>query len=340
MVDVISAARLRVHRPGLAVVGVAIAAGVIASALWSAPGWRAGGQHAAGQRELGAARVHVQAAAAAPVEGDPASGIRWTTDAMSVGGLHRAWWLAVPSRPLRPRLPLALVLHGRGATALDESQRTGLLPQVAAGRLIAAYPEGVDESWNAGTCCGAANAAHVDDVSFLTSLLQRLQAMPSVLPDAVAVVGFSNGGKMALRLACSGTLAQGDHPVRAIAVVAAAAMSPCDSGPHLPLIQVAGTDDPLVPYDRAPSVPSPDVPSTTVLNEFAGWRQQARCGSAPREAALAPLHATVWSCLDGPLELATDVGGGHGWPSGATDAIWAFLKPLLAPPTAPRYTTG
>ena len=322
-------------RPGLAIVGVAIAAGVMASVLWNVPGSRAGGQHA-----LGAVRARVQGAAAAPLEVAPAAGIRWSTDTMTVGGLRRAWWLAVPSRPLRPRLPLALVLHGRGATALDESQRTGLLPHVAAGRLIAAYPEGFDESWDAGTCCGAAFTAHVDDVSFLRSLLQRLQAMPGVLPDAVAVIGFSNGGKMALRLACSGTLGQGDHPVRAIAVVAAAATSPCASGPHLPLIQVAGTDDPLVPYDRAPSAPAPDVTATTVLNEFAGWRQQARCGSAPRQAALAPLHATVWSCLDGPLELATDVGGGHGWPSGATDAIWAFLTPLLTPPTALRYTTG
>ena len=335
MVDVISTARLRVARPGVAIVGAAVAAGVIASVLWSAPGSRIGGQHT-----LGAVRAHVQAAAAAPIEVAPAPGIQWSTDTITVAGLHRAWWLAEPARPLRPRLPLAVVLHGRGATALDESQRTGLLPQVAAGRLIAAYPEGFNESWNAGTCCGAAYAAHIDDVSFLASLLQRLQSMPGVLPDAVAVIGFSNGGKMALRLACSGTLLQGDHPVRAIAVVAAAAMSPCASGPRLPLIQVAGTDDPLVPYDRAPSVPSPDIPSTTVLNEFAGWRQQARCGSAPQQAALAPLHATVWSCLDGPLELATDVGGGHGWPSGATDAIWSFLKPLLAPPIAPRYTAG
>ena len=335
MVDVISIARARMPRLGFAIVGVAMAAGVIASVLWSAPGLRVGAQHV-----LRPARAHVEAAAAAPLEVAPAPGIRWSSDAMTVGGLQRAWWLAVPARPLRPRLPLALVLHGRGATALDESQRTGLLPQVAAGRLIAAYPEGFDESWDAGTCCGEAYAAHVDDVTFLKSLLERLQAMPGVLPDAVAVVGFSNGGKMALRLACSGLLGQGAHPVRAIAVVAAAAMSPCAAGPHLPVIQVAGTDDPLVPYDRAPSVPSPDVPSTTVLNEFAGWRQQARCGSAPREAALAPLRATVWSCLDGPLELATDVGGGHGWPTGATDAIWAFLKPLLAPPIAARYTTG
>ena len=335
MVDVISTARARLPRPGFAIVGIAIAAGVIASVVWSTPGWRAGGQHA-----NGAVRAHVQAAAAAPLDVGQAPGIRWSTGTMTAGGLHRAWWLAVPARPLRPRLPLALVLHGRGATALDESQRTGLLPQVVEGRLIAAYPEGFEESWNAGTCCGAAYTAHIDDVSFLSSLLQRLQAMPGVLPDAVAVIGFSNGGKMALRLACSGTLGQGTHPVRAIAVVAAAAMSPCASGPHLPVIQVAGTADPLVPYDRAPNVPSPDVPSTTVLNEFAGWRQQARCGSAPHQAALAPLHATVWSCLDGPLELATDVGGGHGWPSGATDVIWAFLEPLLAPPIAPRYTTA
>lgn len=334
MAGVISAARAHLPRRGLAWTGVALLGGVVvASVLWSAPGWRAAGQHAAVP-----VRTRVQAAATAAAA--PPPGIQWSTGTMAVGGLRRTWWLALPTRPLRPRLPLAVVLHGRGATALDESQRTGLLPQVAAGRLIAAYPEGVGMSWDAGTCCGAAYAAHVDDVTFLASLIHHLQAMPGALPDAVAVIGFSNGGKMALRLACSGTLQAGDHPVRAIAVVAAAAMSPCTAGPRLPLIQVAGTNDPLVPYDTAPSAASPDIPSTTVLSEFAGWRQQGHCGAAPREAALAPLHATVWSCIDGPLELATDVGGGHGWPAGATDAIWAFLTPLLTTPVTPRYTTG
>ena len=319
-------------RRGLAGAGVAIAGGV-ASLLWSAPGVRVA------QPAVSPVRSHVQAAAtAAPAA--PDAGLRWSTGTMTVGGLQRTWWLAVPTRPLRPRLPLVLVLHGRGATALDESQRTGLLPEVASGRLIAAYPQGFEESWNAGTCCGAAYAAHVEDVSFLSSLLHRLQATPEVLPNSVAVIGFSNGGKMALRLACSGALGQGVHPVRAIAVVAAAAMTPCEGGPHLPLIQVAGTEDPLVPYATAPAVASPDTPSTPVLSEFAGWRTAARCGSAPNEATLAPLHATVWSCLDGPLELATDVGGGHRWPTGATDAIWTFLTPLLTTPLPPRYTSG
>lgn len=335
-------ARARPRLPGgtAAWVAIAIVAAMIAFALWSAAGWRPPGQHA-----FSSVRTHVQAASAAvpahaPAQALPAPGIHWSTGAMTVGGLQRNWWLAVPARRLRARLPLALVLHGRGATALDESQRTGLLPEVAAGRLIAAYPAGFEESWDAGTCCGAAYASHVDDVTFLSSLLQRLQAMPEVLPDSVAVIGFSNGGKMALRLACSGLLQRSDHPVRAIAVVAAAAMSPCASGPHLPLIQVAGTADPLVPYEKAPPVASPDIPSTPVLSEFAGWRQDARCGAAPRAAALASLHATVWSCIDGPLELATDPGGGHGWPAGATDAIWTFLTPLLTTPATPRYTTG
>jgi polyhydroxybutyrate depolymerase len=330
---VMTRVRARLRRRVLAGVGVAIAAVVVASALWSASGSHATGPHALGLR------THAHAAAAHSPPAQEAS-IRWSTGTMTVGGLQRAWWLAVPGRPLRPRLPLVLVLHGRGATPLDEATRTGLLPQVAKGRLIAAYPEGVDASWDAGSCCGDAYAAHVDDVTFLGSLLRRLQSLPTVLPDSVAVVGFSNGGKMALRLACSGALQQGDHPVRAIAVVAAAAMSPCASGPRVPLIQVAGTEDPLVPYTKAPAAPAPGIPPTSVLKEFAAWRQQAGCESAPQAGAVAPLHVAEWTCTGGPLELATDVGGGHAWPPGATDAIWTFLTPLLTTPIAPRHTAG
>lgn len=135
MVDVISTARARLPRRGLAGAGVVVAGSVVASLLWSAPAVRVA------QPAVSPIRSHVQAAAtAAPAA--PDRGFRWSTGTMTVGGLQRAWWLAVPTRPLHARLPLALVLHGRGATALDESQRTGLLPEVAAGRLIAAYPRG------------------------------------------------------------------------------------------------------------------------------------------------------------------------------------------------------
>ncbi|MGH7686798.1 MAG: alpha/beta hydrolase family esterase [Candidatus Dormibacteria bacterium] len=307
----------------LAVIAVTVA-GVMA---WRAPGSRPGAHH-----PVATVGTHVEAAAIADVPSQDHA-IRWSSETMAAGGLQRAWWLARPDKPLRAELPLALVLHGRGATPLDEAQRTGLLPQVAAGRLIAAYPEGYAASWDAGTCCGDAYTAHVDDVTFLSALLHRLQALPDVLPDEVAVIGFSNGGKMALRLACSGVLKQSNPPVRAMAIVAAAAVSPCEAGPHLPVVQVAGTVDPIVPYDRPAATPSPDIPPVPVVNEFAAWRQLAGCGVDSSATAATPLQVTEWWCSGGPLELATDLGGGHGWPTGATDTIWTFLTPLLEPPS-------
>lgn len=315
--------RLLIVSAALALIAVTVA-GVM---IWRVPGARSGGH-----QPVATVRTHVEAAVTTTVPPQDRA-IRWSSETMAVGGLQRAWWLARPDKPLRAELPLALVLHGRGATPLGEAQRTGLLPQVAAGRLIAAYPEGFGASWDAGTCCGEAYTAHVDDVTFLSSLLRRLQALPDVLPNEIAVIGFSNGGKMALRLACSGVLKQSDPPVRAMAIVAAAAVSPCEAGPRLPVVQVAGTVDPLVPYDRPAATPSPDIPPVPVLNEFAAWRQLAGCRADSSETATVPLKVTEWLCSNGPLELATDVGGGHGWPTGATDTIWSFLTPLLAPPS-------
>lgn len=322
--------RLLIVSGALAVIAVTVA-GVVISHVPGSPRVH---------QSVATARTHVQAAATTAVPPSQDHAIRWSSETMPVGGLQRAWWLARPDKPLRAALPLALVLHGRGATPLAEAERTGLLPQVAAGRLIAAYPEGFGASWDAGTCCGDAYSAHVDDVAFLSTLLHRLQALPDVLPDEVAVIGFSNGGKMALRLACSGVLKQSDPPVRAMAIVAAAAVSPCEAGPHLPVVQVAGTVDPLVPYDRPAATPSPDIPPVPVLNEFAAWRQLAGCRNDSSEAAAAPLKVTEWLCSNGPLELATDVGGGHGWPAGATDTIWTFLSPLLEPPSGEGRSGG
>lgn len=104
------------------------------------------------------------------------------------------------------RKPFVLWLHGYGA---DSAALRGALhlPALAAERDFAwSAPNGLADSrkrrfWNAGACCNYDGNA-IDDVARLSNILAHAAEHPRIDPARIYVVGFSNGGFMAHRLAC------------------------------------------------------------------------------------------------------------------------------------------
>jgi polyhydroxybutyrate depolymerase len=240
---------------------------------------------------------------------------------MQVGALRRAWWLATPEHTTHRKVPLLMIMHGRGSTPAIEAARTGFLGVVAAGDAIAVYPAGYDNSWNAGRCCGKANAANIDDLTFLHQLVTTLQARPDVATDDLDLIGFSNGAKMAFDLVCSGTLVP-----RAMAVAEAVPTTDCSRAPAVPLVQVAGTADPLVPYATPdPKLTAGGVPLTSVLSEVAAWAANNGC-TASTSTEQGDRTLQTWTGGKAPVALLTYPGGVHAWQSGATPYLWQFLQ--------------
>jgi polyhydroxybutyrate depolymerase len=240
---------------------------------------------------------------------------------MLVGHLRRAWWLATPTHSRHARLPLLMILHGRGSTPAIEAKRTGFLGVVGAGDAIAVYPAGWDTSWNAGRCCGRAHAAGIDDEAFLRRLATDLQARPDVAPGDLDLVGFSNGAKMAFDLVCTGAI----RP-RAMAVAEAVPTTGCSHSPPVPLVQVAGTADPLVPYAQVdPSLSAGGVPLTPVLTEVNSWAANNGC-TASTVISKPDRQLQTWTGCKAPLTLLTYPGGVHAWQPDATAYLWEFLQ--------------
>ena len=151
-------------------------------------------------------------------------------------------------------------------------------------------------AWNAGRCCAVADR---NDVGYLVDVVRAAAASVPVDATRVYIVGFSNGGMMALTAVCS-----------APTVFAAAGSV---SGPYLgttcarPIWRhIAAAGDDVIP--AAGGIP-PGVPGLGVTRDWCGC-------SFPDSATETARYGAFASVYISPT-------GGHSWPTPDGDG-WRF----------------
>lgn len=120
-------------------------------------------------------------------------------------GNDRRYLLYLPSAfKSGTALPVILSLHGGGASPENFNEMTGMQGIAEKRGLILITPAGTANVWNAGSCCDSAamQFQNIDDIGFLTAVLDQVQAMVLTDTRRVYVLGFSNGAMMAHRVGC------------------------------------------------------------------------------------------------------------------------------------------
>lgn len=225
-------------------------------------------------------------------------------------------------RPGRRSRPLFVVLHGAGQDAEAMTTYGGWAVAARDEHAVAAFAEGINHTFDAGTCCGTSAARHVDDVGYIDRLITTVSRRVGADPSKVYMVGFSNGAMMVYRYLCEGAV----RPRGAVSLAGTNAAG-CTPRPTT-FLQVSGTSDNVVPIDDTPSA-APQLGPLVPVNHAVGDLAAAWSCPRPRRDVVGTVATTTWSpCAEG-VTLRYDVVAGllHTYPvSGSYSATTAALE--------------
>jgi polyhydroxybutyrate depolymerase len=264
---------------------------------------------------------------------------------LSDGSRDRTYLLYRPTQLNRQTpTPLVIMLHGGFGSGSQAKSSYGWDELAEQQGFVVAYPNGIGHSWNAGgICCGPALRKNIDDVGFLTRLIEAISKNENIDPNRVYLTGMSNGAAMAYRYACEGTF-----PIAAIGPVAGTFSYACAKPHPVSVVAIHGLDDQHIPFaggSGAKGVTNGSwVPVPQSLDAF---RTADNC-QPPISKKEGLLHTDISSCGQGrEVVLYTIDGAGHQWPGGkakkglvqrilgadqpstamdATSALWNFFR--------------
>jgi polyhydroxybutyrate depolymerase len=276
---------------------------------------------------------------------------------MRISGFRRSYLIHIPKgyNPARPA-PLVVALHGAFSTARKMEAETGLSELADRAGFITLYPNGITlfglfQHWNAGHCCGKAMKDQVDDVGFVSSVIDQARVHLNVDSRRIYVVGYSNGAMLAYLVA-----AKRPETLAAVAAIASTigsrpspsepeARIPTPSAP-VPAIAFHGREDDNIPYDGGDPSRTQGHLYVSVTESMNFWAKSNRCATPATAERLMDgrVLRETWtgSQRDGEVILYTIEGWKHDLPTHyytdrlpatdplngfhATDIIWDFFK--------------
>lgn len=294
-------------------------------------------------------------------------------DGRSSGGRSRSWVVYAPPNydPTRPT-PVVVLLHGRSSTGAGQALLSGMNDVADEHNFLVVYPDGLDNQWNAQfdlasrtfSLSGQSSTLPQDDVGFLKTLMDDVSVDFNVDRSRLYLGGFSNGGFMTHRMACSAS-----DTFAAFAAVGAALYIElqryCQRSPPSPILIMHGSADPSVPIDGVevsnPQGGEPIRITLTVQETVAGFARRNHCSmrgasTTYAESGRSPGTHVVkfvpYECDPGDDVVYYLInGGGHTWPGragimpedafgatnmdfNASEAIWDFFEAHTLQPRA------
>ena len=261
---------------------------------------------------------------------------------LSHDGELRTYKLYIPANYTgETAVPLVFNFHGYTSNAGDQMWYADFRSIADTAGFLVVHPQGtlfgINTHWNVG---GWTVGSTVDDVDFTETLLESLAMEYNINLDRVYSTGMSNGGFMSFLLAC-----QLSDKIAAIASVTGSmtpeTYDPCNPQHPIPVMQIHGTIDGVVPYNGAAWTKS-------VQQTLQFWIDYNNCNPSPSQVSLPNTNILDGSTVEhfvyggGDNGSTTEhfkvTGGGHTWPGtilsapgtnqdfNASEEIWRFFS--------------
>lgn len=270
----------------------------------------------------------------------------------------RTYHLHIPPHlPTNQKLPIVFMFHGGGGTAAHAERESKFSDLADKEGFLVVYPAGIGKGWNDGRGVDAIAAQRndVDDVAFISDVIDTLSTEFSVDDKRIYATGISNGAIFSHYLAAklSTKIAAIAPVVGGMPVSLSTNFAPQSK---VSVLIIQGTMDPLIPYDGGYVTPPGvgkrgEIISTDLAVQK--WVTSNGCSTKAVEEALEDKSPSdgcrVTKMNYGNGKNGTEVclyriiGGGHTWPNGTqylpqvvvgkccrdfdgTSVIWEFFK--------------
>ncbi len=239
-------------------------------------------------------------------------------------------------------VPLVLNLHGYTSNAVQQEFYGDFRKIADTANFLVVMPNGTLDGQNNGFWNTFNGPSPVDDVAFISNLIDSLTLLYNIDVNRIYSTGMSNGGFMSYLLAC-----ELSDRITAIASVTGSMtnsnLAACNPGRPVPAMEIHGTNDPTVAYNG--SVP---LDFASIPNVVAKWLDLNNCNTTAQVTNLPNINTTDGCTAERYLYTGGDKGstvehykvinGAHTWPGAffnigvtnqdfnASQEIWRFFR--------------
>ncbi len=276
------------------------------------------------------------------------------SDSMTIDARIRTYSLILPPNYYDSTgFSLVIALHGGGGSGTQFETTSLLTDKANAAHFIVVYPDGVQSTgplaartWNAGSCCDYAVTNNINDVGFISQLIDKLLATYKINPKKVYATGHSNGGMLAYRLACEipGKIAAIAPNATTLVVT-----QPCNPSRPMPVLHMHSMLDTNVPYKGGKGTGPTNVyfpPTDSVLNVFSLKDMCANPAQVISNNSSYTYRKWTGCSNNVTIQFYLTQDGGHAWPGGlpgsangdtpstainANNLLWDFFQQYQLP---------
>ena len=159
-----------------------------------------------------------------------------------INGTRRNITFFIPDSLDTKKRILLLALHGGGGDAKGMANVSGFNQLAQKHGFMVGYPQGFDKRWSDGR---TTSARGIDDISFFQEIIDMVKK--NKIAKKVYIVGISNGGLMAQRIACE-LSASIDGVATVAATMAKNTLESCFPSHSIPVLRIHGNKDKFIPF--------------------------------------------------------------------------------------------